>query len=338
MPLVSVIVAIYNIETYIEACIQSLLKQTYQNIEILLIDDGSTDRSGEICDKYAGLDSRIRVIHKRNGGLSDVRNVGIEAADGTYMMYVDGDDTVSENFVKKAMNCAEENHADVVIFDFWEIEEDTGRKDRWRMSMPRNKVLSASEMPFLIMTTPCAWNKIYRTEWIKNLKIKYPLKRHYEDLTVTPCLLAEANNVVYLDSEPLYNYMLRDGSIMRSRNFEKNFNDRTAAINDIHKYFEEHKLEKKYQKELEYLTFEHTYFMPVKEILMYEPRSIYKDKFYQYTFQKYPDILNNSYISEWLSNKDRLQLFFMKQKAYWAIRLLSKVRKQIDKLRGGANE
>ena len=121
MPLVSVVVAVYNIEKYIETCIQSLLKQTYDEMEILLIDDGSQDESGSICDKYAEKDSRIRVLHKQNGGLSDVRNVGIQEASGKYLMYVDGDDTVSENFVEAAVSCAERFQTDIVIFDFQEI-------------------------------------------------------------------------------------------------------------------------------------------------------------------------------------------------------------------------
>ena len=90
MPIVTVVVAVYNIEKYIEKCIRSVIAQTWKDIEILLIDDGSTDSSGNICDSYAKTDDRIRVIHKVNGGISDVRNVGLEKATGSYLMYVDG--------------------------------------------------------------------------------------------------------------------------------------------------------------------------------------------------------------------------------------------------------
>ena len=95
MSLVSIIVPVYNVEPYIETCIQSLIRQTMGNIEVILVDDGSTDRSGELCDQYAEADERIRVIHKQNGGLSSARNAGISAAKGEYLLFVDSDDYVS---------------------------------------------------------------------------------------------------------------------------------------------------------------------------------------------------------------------------------------------------
>ena len=98
--LISVIIPVYNVELYLESCIQSICKQSYKNLEIILSDDGSTDHSGKICDKYASLDPRIKVIHKENGGLSDARNAGIEVASGQYFMFVDSDDTISKNTIE----------------------------------------------------------------------------------------------------------------------------------------------------------------------------------------------------------------------------------------------
>ena len=338
MPLVSVVVAVYNIEKYIEICIQSLLKQTYDEMEILLIDDGSQDESGSICDKYAEKDSRIRVLHKQNGGLSDVRNVGIQEASGKYLMYVDGDDTVSENFVEAAVSCAERFQTDIGIFDFQEIEEDTGRVDRWSMRIRRNELLNAENDPEILLTTPCAWNKIYRLDFLKESGLSYPLKRHYEDLTVTPVLLALAKRIVYLDSGPLYDYMLRDGSIMRSHDFRKNYEDRTAAVRDVLRTFREKKIFEPFQKELEFLTFEHVYFMPMKEILMYEPDSVYQKKFRAFALEQFPDLMKNPYIRERLSPKDQLIWRLMKRRLYFVIRLLSRLRKKADsaRKRGGA--
>ncbi|MGC4018004.1 MAG: glycosyltransferase [Muricomes sp.] len=258
-PLVSVVVAAYNVERYIEKCIKSLMRQTYENLEILLIDDGATDKSREICDRHAKLDNRIRVIHKQNGGLSDVRNVGLAEASGIYLMYVDGDDYVADNYVEAAVSCAESNYADVVIFDFEEIEEDTGRRDRWSMKLPRNTVLNANQMPKVLTVTPSSWNKLYRLEFFRGTGLTYPLGRNYEDLTMNPRLLVNAARIVYLQSEPLYYYMLRDGSIMRSKNFEKSYLQRKAAIEDIVLYFREKKLYQTFERELEYLAFEHAF-------------------------------------------------------------------------------
>src|SRR5699024_10612040 len=108
MKLASIVVPVYNIENYIEKCIESLISQTYKNIEIILVDDGATDNSGRICDLYAKKDSRIRVLHKENGGLSDARNKGARECKGEYLFFVDGDDTVSPVLIEKTVKKCEE--------------------------------------------------------------------------------------------------------------------------------------------------------------------------------------------------------------------------------------
>ena len=333
MPLVSVIVAVYNVERYIEKCIESLTGQTYRNLEILLIDDGSGDRSGEICDTYAEKDSRIRVIHKKNGGISDVRNTGLAQASGVYLMYVDGDDYVAENYVEAALCCAEKHQADVVIFDFEEIEEATGRHDRWSMRIPGNKVTNAKEQPRLLITTPSPCNKLYRRAFWQSTGLTYPVGRNYEDLTMTPRLLVNAGHIVYLQSEPLYYYILHEGSIMRSRNFEKSYLDRTAAIRDILSYFQERGLYETFQQELEYLAFEHAYFIPIKEILLYEPQSPYLKKFREYVPELFPKAGLNPYVKKCLSKKDRIMLRLIRWRLYGVIRFLSRIRRQKDRIR-----
>lgn len=330
MPLVSIIVAVYNIEAYIENCIKSIISQTAENLEILLIDDGSSDKSGEICDRYAGKDSRIRVIHKKNGGIADVRNVGLKEAKGEYFLYVDGDDYIAQNCVESALDCAEKYQADVVIFDYTEVEESTGRTDRFSVPVSENTVLDPKEQPSLLVTTPCLWNKLYRRSFWNKTGITFPAGRHYEDLTVTPMVLANAGRIVYLNSEPLYYYVLHDGSIMHSRHFEKNLRDRKAAIDDILQYFESRKLREFYETELEYLAFEHAYFVPTKEVLYYEPDSPLRDSFAEYVFGKFPDADRNEYVGKLFSKKDRLILRLMQKKHFRMIMLLSKLRKKID--------
>lgn len=330
LPLVSVVVAAYNVESYIDRCINSLVKQTYQNLEILLIDDGSTDNSGKICDRYAGKDSRIRVIHKKNGGLSDVRNVGLSQAAGIYLMYVDGDDYVSPNFVDAAVSCAEKHDADVVFFDFEEIEEDTGRRDRWSMKIPGDTVLNTRQLPKILTVTPCAWNKLYRLEFFRSTGLQYPLRRNYEDLTMSPRLLVNADRIVYLRSEPLYYYALREGSIMRSKNFEKSYCDRRAAIEDILSYFKSRGLYETFRQELEYLAFEHSFFVPIKEIVLSDPKSPYLKKFGEYVPGLFPGAEKNCYVKECLSKKDRIMLKLIMWRMYGCMIFLSRVRRQKD--------
>ena len=162
MSLVSIIVPVYNVEPYIETCIQSLIRQTMGNIEVILVDDGSTDRSGELCDQYAEADERIRVIHKQNGGLSSARNAGISAAKGEYLLFVDSDDYVSASLVEKTVSCAEQNQADVVVFDYQEIELCSGGKQTRTSALPAGQVIHAESVPQLLLITPSACNKLYK--------------------------------------------------------------------------------------------------------------------------------------------------------------------------------
>lgn len=330
MSKVTVIVAVYNVEAYIARCIESIIKQTYQDIEILLIDDGSIDKSGNVCDEYAERDYRIRVIHKENGGLSDVRNIGTKEASGHFVMYIDGDDYISCNCVELAVKCAEMHEADVVIFDIEELEEATGRKESWSINIPREQKLNIQTNPELLIMTPSACNKLYRKSLWEKAKLQYPVGRVYEDLTITPQLLLNAERIVYLKSKPLYHYILREGSIMREKNFQRSYENRKAAMEDVLAYFKKKNMFDKYKTELEYMMFEHVYFVPTKEVLYYNSKSEYLNKFGDYVFHVFPHADKNIYIRKWMSKKDRVILFLMKRRQYRAIQLLSKMRKHID--------
>lgn len=333
MPLVSVIVPIYNVEKYIADCIESIVGQTYRELEIILVDDGTRDRSGVICDQYQGKDARIRVIHKENGGLSDARNTGIQEASGKYLLFVDGDDSIAPDCVQKTVECAESNQADVVIFDFQEIEEATGRMDVRSADLLKDAVLDSTKEPVLLTASPSACNKLYRRDLWVQTGLKFPLNRHYEDLSTIPKLLVHAKRVVYIDSEPLYNYVLREGSIMRSHNFEKSYRDRKAAIDDVTRYYKEQKLYEEYKEELEYIAFEHGFFVPSKEIIYYEPKSPYLKCFEEYIMRLYPKAYKNRYVKERLTSKDKIIFWFIKRKMYGAVRMLSTLRKQVDLIR-----
>ena len=138
MELISVIVPVYNIELYIEECIKSILNQTYGKIEILLIDDGSTDRSGEICRKYAQIDSRIKVLRKENGGLSSARNYGMNYAMGDYYLFVDGDDTVEEDICQKLWDLLKKENAEIVISALYR-EKKKGQRKKGRIERYNSK-------------------------------------------------------------------------------------------------------------------------------------------------------------------------------------------------------
>ena len=118
-PLLSIIVPIYNVEQYIDKCIQSILNQTYQNLEIILVDDGATDRSGSIADSYAAKDKRIKVFHKENGGISDARNYGLDHVTGDYILFVDSDDFIENTMCERLFTIANSTHADMVSCNYY---------------------------------------------------------------------------------------------------------------------------------------------------------------------------------------------------------------------------
>ena len=205
----SIIVPVYNIERYIRGCVESLQAQTEKNIEILLVDDGGTDKSGEICEEYACADKRIQVFHKENGGLSDARNYGARQAKGEYLFFIDGDDSVVPHLVEKTVACADKLQADMVFFDFESIEEETGRRDLYHYGMPENKVFSARTNPEVLLKSPSACCCLYRKKFWDKSGIRYPKGRHYEDLATTPRFLLQAERIGYVGDEPFYYYMLR---------------------------------------------------------------------------------------------------------------------------------
>ncbi|MBQ9181616.1 MAG: glycosyltransferase [Bacilli bacterium] len=211
---VSVIVPIYNVEKYLDKCVESLLDQTIDNYEVLLIDDGSTDNSPKMCDEYAKkYKDKIKVFHKKNGGLSDARNYGIDKASGEYLMFVDSDDWVSSNFVELPYKKAKEGY-DIVSFDAISIND--GATTGWETACYRGKNMSKKEF-MLNSTDPAyAWARIYHYTLFDIVKYPKP-DIWYEDVATTPILMSFAKNMTHIN-EYLYYYRQRQTSISHIKN------------------------------------------------------------------------------------------------------------------------
>lgn len=215
--LISVIVPIYNIEKYIRRCIESVISQTYKNLEIILVDDGSTDTSGQICDAYAERDARIKVIHKENGGLSDARNVGMDSACGEFITFVDGDDFLTSTAIDSMYRVKERLGAQIVcclqkqVFEGKHTDFDDAYDDHKVSVYSRRdalgKMLRQSEV------TVSACGKLYDAKLFSG--IRYPNGELYEDLATTYKLFAAAKTVALVRIEG-YGYFTRSGSIQQS--------------------------------------------------------------------------------------------------------------------------
>lgn len=222
--LVSVIVPVYNVEAYLPRCVDSILNQTYRNLEIILVDDGTKDDSDKICDDYAEKDCRIRVIHKENGGLSSARNAGIDIARGEYLAFVDSDDWIEPDALESLLETALEQKTELVIAGRWDVKAKTGEK-KLGLCPEKLETVSAEEAVRRIFTwdhcDSASWDKLYHRRLFR--EIRFPVGKICEDVPIMYRIVLDAGRVAMLD-KPIYNYFHRDGSITTTKTIsEKTF-------------------------------------------------------------------------------------------------------------------
>lgn len=210
--MISIIVPIYNVEKYLTECVESLLKQTYSDIEIILINDGSTDSSGKICEKYAKIDDRVKVIHKENGGVSSARNEGIRLSRSKYITFVDPDDYVSCDFIEKLYRLLKDSNADISICNYITV----GNNIRFKGKLEKKIINQRDAMTLLVKDEEMPsylWNKMFRVELFDGLRFMEGYR--YEDVRMMHLIFLRANRVAVTD-EPFYYYRVREGSITSS--------------------------------------------------------------------------------------------------------------------------
>lgn len=220
MDLVSIIVPVYNVEKYLDICLESIIHQTYSNLEVILVDDGSKDNSGKICESWAKKDGRITVIHKENGGLSDARNIGIDNANGEWILFVDSDDFIHKDLVKLSLEEAMKCNADMVVFGYLEVDEECNQIHSKITNIKENIYTGQELLNEFVRNgkgSMVAWNKLYKRKIWKNLR--YPVGKIHEDEFVIIDIL-ESVDMAILFSEELYYYRQREGSIMHTKALE----------------------------------------------------------------------------------------------------------------------
>lgn len=320
--LISVIVPVYNVEKYIKKCIESIINQTYNNLEIILVDDGSTDKSGKICDEYAMVDKRISVIHKENGGLSDARNCGIDVAKGKYIAFVDSDDFIDLKMYEILYNNLVKNNADISIckpYLFEKYNEVVEAKEAEVVTVWEKKDFYTKMYDDYLMTV-VAWNKLYKREIFEN--IRYPKGKKIEDAAIIHYVLEKCEKIALTNLE-LYFYYQRDDSIMHKYNFS--LLDELDALYDRFLFFEKKQF--------------------VKENFFDKTLEIYCNKFFELTyvltreigynnkvFKKYYSQLK--YIIKYQKNikaKIKLYLAFYLKRYYIYLKGLKRLLKKIYK-------
>ena len=213
--LLTVIVPVYNVELYLDRCVQSIIQQTYKNLEIILVDDGSTDGSSEMCDQWAQKDSRIQVIHKKNGGLSSARNAGLDISEGEFLSFIDSDDFIELDMYQTMMDALQNSGKDIAccgrIVDLW------GKRKKKEYTRSEPKVYSREEAMKEVLCLRdidvSAWDKIYRKELFEG--IRYPEGKISEDAVIIFQLLEKTNGVIHVGRD-FYHYIYRQGSISKA--------------------------------------------------------------------------------------------------------------------------
>lgn len=214
-PLISVIIPVYQVAPYLKQCIESIINQTYSNLEIILVDDGSTDESGKICDQYADTDNRINVVHQENKGLSASRNKGIELANGEYLSFIDSDDWVDQRFIDVMYKISISSGCDIVQCNFRNVIDDWTYIDKREGNYTIYSPKEFSIATYTLLSWKCnvAWNKLYKASLFDG--IRYPVGKIHEDEFTTYKLIWRANSIAATNTK-LYFYRQRSDSIMGS--------------------------------------------------------------------------------------------------------------------------
>ena len=212
-PLISIIVPVYNVETYLAKCVDSILAQTYTNLEIFLVNDGSSDCCGKLCDEYAKEDKRIKVIHKKNGGLSDARNVAIDVATGEFITFIDSDDYVTDDYIMTLYSLIEKYECKVSIALYNTFVEGSKPKvvNRVYREDCQTNIKAIEEMFYQEKYDTASWAKLYHSSLFAT-GIRYPKGIVYDDLATTYLLIFQSDKVAFCNRR-IYNYLLRRDSI-----------------------------------------------------------------------------------------------------------------------------
>jgi len=316
MDKISIIIPIYNVEDYLPECLDSVINQTYQNLEIILVNDGATDSCAKICDEYALKDNRIKVIHKPNGGLSDARNAGLNVATGNFISFVDSDDLVAVDFCEKLLHILIENNADIAECGFYKFETDLDLVNVVTTPDITAELFETEIALELLMKEylkQMVWNKLYRKEVMAQLQ--FPVDKINEDEYWTYKVFGNAKKIVKIQNI-IYFYRQQEASIM-GKNYSLKRLDGLRALEERISYMKENfpKLKKLAIKKFCLASLWH--YQQVEKNKEIDPQKIFRKKIF-YKAQQYNQL---SILKNWkLKEIIAYQLFIWSPKFYMKLR------------------
>lgn len=320
---VSVIVPVYNVEKFIDKCLNSLVNQTLKEIEIIVVNDGTKDNSQKIIDKYVKkYPDKIKSYIKENGGQGSARNYGLKKATGEYIGYVDSDDFVEKDMYKKLYDKAKENNYDIVVCGNYNVSEDYQNKNIDAFINNYN-----TDLENIFFGKMAVWNKIYKRDILIKNKLEFKEKVWYEDLAFTLKAIMNSNTFAFID-EPLYDYLIREGSTMNNSNVQRNL-EILDAFDDILSYIKHNKKEEYFDK-VEFLAIDHIYISAIVRILKANADNKIKketvNELICYMNKNFPNYKNNKYINT-LSRNRKIIYKLINLKMYNLVNLIFKIKK-----------
>ncbi|MFQ9509622.1 MAG: glycosyltransferase [Lachnospiraceae bacterium] len=304
MPEIDIVIPVYNVEKYLEHCLDSIFSQSFQNFRIIAVNDGSTDQSGKILEDYVKkYPGKIEVITKENGGQSSARNRGLEASTSPYLMFLDSDDHLKQNMVEKLYEAIKKVDADMAICEFSYVSENGEVIRKSHQQLKENEVMNLKTMPSLLLADPAPWNKIYKRSLFIENNMRYPEGVWYEDLRCTTKLYAVASKVVYI-KDNLYDYIVHTNSVMNNRNWQRQ-RDILDALKEIIQFYKERGMMNRVKDELEFLTLFHVYVLASTRLVIMNKKTEIIKEFRQFLIANFPNYKKNKYLDR-MRKQDQL--------------------------------
>lgn len=294
---ISIIIPVYNTSKYLDKCLMSVIKQNYQNTEIVLVNDGSTDNSDEICKKYSKKYKNIKYFSKENEGLGETRNKAVKIATGDYLFFLDSDDFIEEGTLKTLVDETDNGKIDVILFDYYKYMENDNSKKHIPL-IP----FKIENQKTIITSMPTASCKLIKKEIFVNNNLSFPKDIYFEDNAMTPYMLSLINTFKYIQ-KPLYYYVQHQGSILNQTKYNKKWEEIFTSLEYMENLFRQNNTYDKYYEEIEYIYIEYLLhasnlklykYQEAKEVLI-KTSKIMKDKFPNWQKNKYFKMCNIKY-------------------------------------------
>lgn len=321
---VSLIIPVYNVEAFLERCLDSVQNQTYKDTEVIIVNDGSTDSCPAIIEKYVEKNPNFKGFTIENSGQGGARNYGIEKATGEYVAFLDSDDYIAPNCIERLVETAQKHNSDIVVCSCYDVKEDGTVISNVGNNIS-NKTTSISENPEILFNRVAPWGKLFRKSVFGDLR--FATRVWYEDMRLIPKLYLNAQKISYIE-DPLFYYVQRAGSTMNNSNAVRNL-EILETFDDLISYFKSKNVYETFKAELEFLIIDHIAVAAVTRVALCnatEKKSVL-EKMEEY-ISKFDDLYQNKYIPTLSSNK-KLILKLNKNKLYFLTALCMKLKKMV---------